>query len=160
LALHVFSIGAADHVLELATWNAASRGGWSSATCAEGCLFFAEDAFGFQFCLKGNEVCSFDAETGKAEFLAASLEEWAARLLIDFRYLTGHPIAHDWQSTHGPLVPGQRLAPKTPFVLGGEFATTNLYAADQVQLMRLRGRLATQIRDVPDGTQVTLKVTR
>jgi hypothetical protein len=43
--------------------------------------------------------------------------------------------------------------------LGGEFAVENLYAADALELMRFRGLLARQIRDLPDGAHVTLKVT-
>lgn len=50
-------------------------------------------------------------------------------------------------------------APRTPFALGGDLAVENLYAASQVELMRVRGRLATQLQGLPDGAQVTLKLT-
>jgi hypothetical protein len=33
-----------------------------------------------------------------------------------------------------------------------------MYAASQVELMRFRGYLATQIRDLPDGATVSIKV--
>jgi hypothetical protein len=41
--------------------------------------------------------------------------------------------------------------PKIPFVLGGPFEATNLYAADAVKAMRFYGNLASQIRELPDG---------
>jgi hypothetical protein len=72
--------------------------------------------------------------------------------------LLGYPVAHEWQRASGALAPGRRLAPRTPFVLGGTFDVANLYSASQVELMRFRGHLATQLRDLPDGATVTLKV--
>ncbi|QXI49530.1 MULTISPECIES: hypothetical protein [Pseudomonas] len=56
-------------------------------------VFFAEDLFGIQFCLHGNEVLSFDPETVKFSFLSARLEEWAAKILADYDYVTGYSLA-------------------------------------------------------------------
>jgi hypothetical protein len=159
-ALHLFPMGAAEGVLDLATWNASPTWRSEFGDLAEGCLFFGEDVFGFQFCLKGSDICTFDAETGEAERIAGSFEEWASRLLVDFKVLTGQPLAHDWQVARGPLAPGERLGPKTPFVLGGDFELANLYAANQVELMRFRGSLAKQIRDLPDGSRVKVNIHR
>ena len=89
---------------------------------AEGLLFFAEDAFGGQFALRDEHVVTFDPETGEAQALASSIEDWADQLLADFEFLTGQPLAHDWQARNGALPPGERLVPKVPFVLGGEYA--------------------------------------
>jgi hypothetical protein len=158
-ALHVFPSGQADGVLDLATWNAESTWRREFGDLAKGCLFFAEDAFGFQFCLAHDQVCSFDSETGQVATMARSVEEWSAKLLADFRVLTGQPLAHEWQVAHGPLASGKRLAPRTPFVLGGDFIVANLYAASQVELMRFRGHLASKLKDLPDGAQVKLTVT-
>jgi hypothetical protein len=158
-ALHVFPSGQANDVLDLATWNAESTWRRDFGDLAKGCLFFAEDAFGFQFCLARGQVCTFDGETGQVTPVASSVEDWSAQLLIDFRVLLGQPVAHEWQVINGALPPGRRLAPRTPFVLGGDFVVENLYAAAQVELMRFRGDLATQIRDLPEGAKVTLKVT-
>jgi hypothetical protein len=30
-------------------------------------------------------------------------------------------LASEWQKRHGPLQPGRRLMPTTPFFLGGEY---------------------------------------
>jgi hypothetical protein len=159
-ALHLFPFGRADGILDLETWNAASTWRNEYGGGMDGCLVFAEDAFGFPFCIEAGAISSCDAETGVRTRMASSLEDWAGRLLVDWRVLTGHPVAHAWQTRFGPLEPGRRLAPRQPFVLGGDSRLDNLYAADQVELMRFRGSLATQIRDVPDGARVTLKVTR
>jgi hypothetical protein len=50
------------------------------------------------------------------------------------------------------------LAPKVPFVLGGEFELGNMYAADAGSDLAWRAQLAQQIRDLPDGAEVTLHV--
>jgi hypothetical protein len=158
-ALHVFPGGLADGVLDLAAWNAEPTWRSEFGELAKRHLFFAEDVFGFQFCMAHDQICSFDSETGQIAPMARSLEEWSAKVLADFRVLTGQPLAHEWQLAHGPLAWGQRLAPRTPFVLGGDFVLENLYAANQIELMRFRGYLALQIKDLPDGAKVKLTVT-
>ena len=143
-------------MLDLRTWNAGATWRDAYGDQLDGCLFFAEDAFGCPFCLEGESVQRCDPETGLRTPMASSLEDWASQLLVDWRNLTAQPLAHDWQVEHGALKAGHRLAPKLPFVLGGEFTVENLYEAEQVGLMRFRGSLARQIRDVPDGAKVTL----
>lgn len=120
-------------------------------------LFFAEDVFGGQFGIKGNDIVSFDPESGEIELLAVSLEDWAGQLMSNYAVLTGYPVAHEWQVAHGPIPIGYRLLPRTPFILGGEFTEKNLCAVDAIQGMRYRGNLWQQIRDLPDGAQVRLK---
>src|SRR5256885_447197 len=53
----------------------------------------------------------------------------------------------------------QRLVLKKPLVLGGNYSLENVFAAEAVEGMRLRGHIATQIKDLPDGTQVDFRVT-
>lgn len=118
---------------------------------------FAEDAFGNQFVLEGDTVAFFDAETGTTEKMAHSLEEWAACLLND-NYWTGWSLAHQWQTQHGPLKPGERLMPKIAFTFGGQFTVENLYASNALDGIRFRAYVALQIRDVPDGADITLSV--
>jgi hypothetical protein len=157
-ALHFFpSVSASGHT-GIAEWNAES--GWRQEyeEMAKGLLFFAEDVFGGQFCLTGSDVCSFDPETGERERVASSLEEWAQIILVDYRVRTGQPLAHDWQAKHGRLLPGTRLMPKLPFVLGGKYQISNLASVESESSMRARGNLARQLRDLPDGAQVTYQV--
>ncbi len=53
---------------------------------------------------------------------------------------------------------GKRLLPKVPFILGGKFTVDNLYLLDSITGMKLRGDLARQIKNSPDGTKVTFKI--
>jgi hypothetical protein len=121
-------------------------------------VFFAEDAFGSQFAIRDEGVHIFDPETGASEPMASSVQDWVDQLLAEHQVLTGSPVAHRWQQSHGPLPAGRRLVPKIPFVLGGEFEVSNVYAADAEMGMRLRAALAVQIRDLPDGAQVRYRV--
>jgi len=157
-ALHVLAAGARGPQ-SLERWNSPELWRGSYADLADGCVFFAEDIFGGQFALADERVWVFDPETGEREQLGETLDAWARAVLGDFETLTGQPIAHAWQTAHGPLGAGKRLAPKTPFVAGGEFALSNLYAADAVEAMRFRGDLAQQIRNLPDGAKIELKIT-
>lgn len=158
-ALRVFPTAPASVSRDLAAWNSDDlwRGGYGAL--ASGCLFFAEDVFGNQFALTTSGVCSFDAETGERAVLGDSVRAWAEAVLADFEFLTGHPIAHEWQASHGALRANERLLPTTAFVLGGEYALDNLRAVDGAKAMRIRGPVAQKLRDVPDGAAVRLGVT-
>lgn len=159
-ALHVFGTTGEAKAPSLAAWNADD--GWRAdyRELATGCLFFAEDAFGGQFAMKEGGIYTFDPETGGCEVMASSLEEWAYRLITDYPVLTGYPVAHEWQELHGPLKAGERLVPKRPFVLGGEFAPDNLYPLEAAEGMRVRADLAQQLRTLPDGAKVRYRVVK
>lgn len=154
-ALHVFPT---EGVQALSEWNSPTLWRGDYGEFAEAGLFFAEDIFGGQFCMRGEGVHSFDPETGESEWMAGSIEAWARLVLEDFEFLTGHSMAHEWQVAHGPLPEGHRLRPNLPFVLGGNFDVANLSAVDAAVGMRQRAGLAVQIRDLPDGTKVELEV--
>lgn len=142
---------------DLEAWNEkALWRGWYQEK-VDGFLFFAEDVFGGQFAIRGEEIVSFDPESGETETLGANLEEWAAQVLLNYRRLTGYPLAQAWQVVNGPIPKGRRLLPKIPFILGGQYHEANLFAVDAVKGMRYRGELWQQLRDLPDGAQVRLK---
>ena len=157
-ALHVFPIGRSRDLQNLRAWNEQAL--WVSAYdgLADGLFFFAEDVFGGQFAIKDNEVWTFDPETGEKEAIASSLEGWAQALVEDYETLTGYPLAHEWQAKYGTIAPGDRLIPKVPFVLGGNFDIANLHALEATKGMLFRASIAVQIRDLPDGAQIHLKV--
>lgn len=153
-ALHVFPTHSNQHEIGIGDWNEDTL--WRSAYkgLADGCLFFAEDVFGGQFCIKDGKIYTFDPETGALEYLANDVEGWATLILSDYEVLTGYPLAHQWQKKNGQLPVGKRLLPKVPFVLGGEFLLNNLYLADAVKGMRFRADIASQIKNLPDGAQI------
>lgn len=121
-------------------------------------LFFAEDVFGGQFCIRGEAICTFDPETGALEEVSSSLGSWAEGLMADYEYRTGYPLAHAWQVENSPLLPGLRLLPKVPFICGGRYEAANLYPLDEVRGMLFRASIANQIQDLPDGAQVVFDV--
>ena len=157
-ALHVLPSQSMGESNGLDSWN--TPGLWISnyGGLAEGCYFFAEDIFGVQFCIRSDGIFTFDPESGALEAVAGSIDDWANAILGKYEILTGYPLAHAWQMENGRINPGQRLVPKQPFVAGGAFTVQNLYAVDAVAGMRQRANLATQIRDLPDGAAITLKV--
>lgn len=157
-ALHVFSTHSSQNEIGIYDWNESAlwRSGYKGM--ADGCLFFAEDVFGGQFCIKDSKVYTFDPETGSLEYLADDIESWVQILLSDYEVLTGYPLAHQWQKQNGRLPAGKRLLPKVPFVLGGEFVLDNLYLADAVEGMRFRADIASQIKDLPDGAQIKFNI--
>lgn len=120
-------------------------------------IFFAQDLFGHQFLFKDG-IYSFDPETGDVGYFAPSIEAWAQRILDEYEVVTAQPIAHEWQARNGPIPFRHRLIPITPFVLGGAFEPGNLVAMDALAAMRLRADLALQIKNLPDGTEVSYEV--
>ena len=157
-ALHVFPIGSKESVMDLESWN--SDNSWRNeyAELARDCFFFAEDVFGQQFCFKKGAIHTFDPETGSTQHFAEGLDPWASLILENYNLHTGYSLAHEWQAARGALKPGFRLVPKTPFVLGGEFSIQNLHALDSAKAMRFRASIAVQIKDLPDGAEVKLRV--
>lgn len=157
-ALHVFSDLGTTQEKGVLEWN--SDGLWRSAYdgLAGEAVFFAEDVFGVQFCVLDGSIATFDPETGAFETIAKDMEAWAAQILSDASLWTGYGLAHEWQMRHGPLPPGERLVPKIPFVLGGEYDVANLHALDATKAMLFRASIAVQIRDLPDGAAIKLRV--
>lgn len=157
-ALHVLSDMGNSEENGIVAWNDRSLWRQDYEGMADSGLFFAEDVFGNQFVLRDNVVWTFDPETGMSEEMAHGIEDWAEKVLADFGFWTGHPVAHEWQASHGQLPLGARLLPVRPFVLGGEFSVENLRALNDVQGMKYRASLAVQIRDLPDGASVKFQV--
>ncbi|HYE53750.1 MAG TPA: hypothetical protein VD996_02870 [Chitinophagaceae bacterium] len=157
-ALHVFALTPSPGQFSLSQWNDPALWISNYGGLADGMLFFAEDILGMQFGIKENKIYTFEPEYAAVELIATDLEGWAKAILDDYNYLTGYPLAHDWQMEHGSLPPGKRLAPKIPLVGGGKLDVSNMYAADPVQLMRFRGMIAQKIKDLPDGTRIKFTV--
>lgn len=157
-ALHLFPTGCQESHIDLATWNREDSWRKGYGSIVSGLLFFAEDAFGSQFALTDKGVHRFDPEMGELEMHSLDYEGWATRILDDYQYETGYLLLHEWQVEHGPLLPGKRLLPKVPFILGGDYEIGNLYAADAIKGMEFRADIWRQIRDLPEGAQVKLKI--
>lgn len=157
-ALHVFPSNSTTAETGLTDWNDSQSWRKSYEDLACGCLFFAEDTFGGQFCIKDGGVYTFDPETAGLECLADSVEGWAKSVLDDCDVLTGRPLAIAWRERDGMIPSGMRLMPKTPFVVGGEFSIDNLHLLNATDGMEFRGYLANQIKDLPEGAAIRFEV--
>jgi len=157
-ALHFYGTGNNRMDIDLIQWNSEDLWiNWYKDLRPVG-ICFAEDLFGNQFVSSGNGVFIFNNETGEQECIANSVAQWCKLILDDYEYLTGYPLAHEWQKKNGALRPKQRLGAKIPFVLEGEFTEANLYAIDCIKLMRANANLAIQISNMPDGGSVKLRI--
>jgi hypothetical protein len=157
-ALEIFPCTGSNISYSLWEWNENQLWRNVYGSAAPHGLCFSHDIFGTQFVLYDERVYQFDPETAETSFLADDLESWARIILDDYDFFTGHTVAHEWQSTYGPVEHRHRLLPITPFVLGGEYRIGNLVSEEASMAMRIRGRLAREIRDLPDGSQVTYTV--
>jgi hypothetical protein len=139
-------------------WNEHDRWKVDFHGLADDIFCFAEELFGRQFVIFGGKVATFEPETGDLKIAASSIEQWASTILLDYDYMTGYRLAHEWQLEYGPLHPRHRLMAKRPFALGGEYSTANLASLDSLQIMKTLGNLAYQIHDLPDGAKIEFKV--
>jgi type VI secretion system (T6SS) immunity protein Tdi1 len=75
----------------------------------------------------------------------------AARLLLA-------PIVEESVRLHGPFPPGTCLGFTQLPVLGGAYTIDNRYRVSAVEHFRVTGDLHRQLRDLPDGVKVRLRV--
>jgi hypothetical protein len=156
-ALFVRPLHNAVPPLGLLEWNARDCWVTNYPDDLSDVLFFAEDVFGGQYCIRKGSICTFNPETGVFEEMNTSLDAWANDVITDHNFRTGFSLAHSWQVQNAPLQPGRRLIPKVPFVLGGKYEVNNLHSLDEVNGMLFRASIANQIRDLPDGAEIVLK---
>jgi len=122
-------------------------------------IAFGQDLFGNQFCFdkSSNTIILFNSETGERETLGQKFDGWVRVLYDQLEYLTGIIILENWNSNNH-LEFGQRLYPKIPFIMGGEYGVKNLYAAAFPAFLKAYANIARQVYNLPDGTKVKLKI--
>jgi hypothetical protein len=158
-ALKVFSTRRGPSGPGLIEWNDPT--GWISEYdgLADELVFFAEDIFANQFAFDtAGRAVRFAAETALTEPLGTDLDDWARSLLADHQYLTGWPLAREWKLQHGSIPRGKRVVPRQPFVIGGDYSVDNLMLMEEQTAMSFYAALARQIKDLPEGTEVQLKL--
>lgn len=148
-----------ENTLPVDRWNAKSLWKYEYKHMNDGLLCFGEDAFGNQFALLNtSSIALFDGETGELIEQWKSAESWCQAIVNRFNELTGSAVMAQWEGTYGEIPEQMRLMPRTPLVLGGLLAIEELVAVKDADLMRFRGHLATQLRDIPDGSTIQLRV--
>jgi hypothetical protein len=121
---------------------------------AEGKFVFGQDVFSNQFAFAEKGIFFVNVETGDSDFLARDFNDWLELLSEDTEFLTGVKFLKGWESSHPRLQSDQRLCPKKPFVIGGEYSVENLYAQSFPKYMASNANIARQIYGKPDGTRV------
>jgi Protein of unknown function DUF2625 len=122
-------------------------------------VFFAEDVFGNQFAFDGTRVVYFNAESGRASPFANSFSEWLSIVLEDPADTLQLVLYKNWLKKGGRLDPAEHLCPTYPFVVKADPPLHELYRVSNVEDMRYKGHFALQIKDVPDGTRIKIKLT-
>lgn len=158
-AVHVFPLGKKGGVMDIEQWNSENLWRHEYRGLADNLLFFAEDAFGYQFCAGKSGISMFNPEDASIRHIAGDIDGWAREVLDDYEELSAYPFARDWQRINGPLQEGRRLIFKIPLVLGGKTEMANVGDIDAVEAMRFRGDLWNQIKDVPPGASIELEIT-
>lgn len=112
---------------------------------------FAQDLVGDQLLLRGGRVVRLFAETGEVQALVSSLEDFFTRLSEDIEGFLNVGLGH-------PMQPGQLLLAFPPFVFQESGAGSSLKPVRAEEVILCHANLARQIRDIPDGGQVEVKV--
>lgn len=157
--IQVFRAGEDGLGVDLLTWNQEDTWKDTYDGLADDLFCFAQDIFGVQFAIiGGKEVVRFDPETARDEVLGESLNDWATWLLADPDVRGAASFAYAYQQQHGALAPDARLVPRTFFVAGGGYDFDNFLAYDAVSAMRIRGPIAQQVHELPDGATVNIRL--
>lgn len=141
--IQVFRVGAEGLGYDLEHWNDQATWKDTYQGLADDLFCFAQDIFGMQFGVTGaGRVVLMDPETAARQDLGGSLEEWAAWLLSDPDHHGQGQTALRWQDQFGALEVTERLAHRTPLILGGEHTVDNVMVLDAVACMRALGPVA------------------
>src|SRR5438093_1502949 len=102
-ALQVFPADRFVHEMTLSRWNAHGLWKFAYEGLADGKLFFAQEAFGNQFCIFEDRIWFFDAETAEMGMISDSIADWAEKTLNDYSFRTGYPLMREWQLANGAI---------------------------------------------------------
>jgi len=142
---------------DLLAWNSESLWKDTYGGLADDLFCFGQDIFGTQFAIVGGtDVVAFDPESADLEHLGTSLESWAQWLLDDPDVNGAASFAYAFQKERGALEPDDRLIPLQFFVTGGSYDFGNLAVKEAALAMRIRGPIAQQVHNAPDGATFRL----
>lgn len=157
--VQVFRAGPVGVGPDLQSWNAPNTWKDTYGGLTGGLFCFGQDLFGVQFAIdEAGQVVSFDPESADRTVIGSDLNAWAAWLLSDPAGNGAGTIATGWQDRFGALGHDERLIPRQFFVLGGSYRFDNLRVEDATTAMRIRGPIARQVHELPDGAAIRLEV--
>lgn len=119
---------------------------------------FAQDYLGNQFLLRDQAVWRLRADTGEASLIETDLPSFFGRAREDaVGYLSLELLARH-HAENGPLEPGELVHAMPPPVLKPDDSEISLRAVPVANAVSFLAAFSKQIRDIPDGTQVNLKL--
>ena len=125
---------------------------------SEGLVFFGQEALGNQFAFTNKGIAIFNIETAGIEIIAKDFNSWLQILKNDLEYLTARNLLISWKRNE-EIRYDQRLCAKKPFIIGGEYSVENLYPQFFPTYLSSNANIAKQIHDLPDGTEINIKIT-
>lgn len=157
-SLQIYSLLPADNFNNIFTVN-------NILNAEFGELFYGLCSFGqdvlanqFVFDIATGDVLLFNIETGDRESLAKDFAGWLKVLMTDPNFLSGEDFITEWLGAGMSLSVSQRLVPKIPFVIGGDYQASNFYASSFPKYLMYYGDLAGQIHSLKDGEKVHLRI--
>jgi len=119
---------------------------------------FAQDALGDQFILRDGLVYRLHGEAGNLQPLQVDFVSFLERCAANpVDYLSLQPLL-TFQAQGGKLTPGQLLSVYPPFLIDTGKSERSYAAVPAIQVLTSLGRFASEVRDLPDGTKVKIKV--
>lgn len=119
---------------------------------------FGQDYLGNQFLLRDHQVFRLRADTGEVTSLKVDLAGFLDKIRDDpVGYLSLELLA-TYQQEHGVLEPGQLLHTMPPLCLKRPEKNVAVRAVPADNAVAFLANFARQISDVPDGTQVDLRM--
>ncbi|KZX75123.1 hypothetical protein A3715_26825 [Oleiphilus sp. HI0009] len=94
------------------------------------------------------------------EVIANSIDEYNTAIKNEEFIIDWHmsSMVEEAATNLGALQEGYKYHMVIPGILGGEYGGTNVKSVPLVEQIRFSGDLGSQLRDLPDGAQVELKV--
>ncbi len=119
---------------------------------------FAQSALGDQYFIRDNDVYRLDTECDEIESLDMDLKTFLKEVQSDpIAFLNLEPLEEFW-GDGGELEPGQLLSVMPPFVVSQPDTKYSYRAVSALDRLRFLADFAKQIRDLPDGATITIKL--
>jgi hypothetical protein len=119
---------------------------------------FAQNALGDQYFIRDNDVYRLDTECDEIESLDMDLQTFMQEVQNDpIGALSVEPLEDFW-GHGGELEPGQLLSVMPPFVLAQSDTKHSFRGISTLDRQRFLADFAEQIRDLPDGANISFKV--
>lgn len=113
---------------------------------------FAQDQVGDQFLWRSGGIYRLAAETGQVELFCAGLPDFLRGLQGDVEQFFTVGLSHQLQ-------PGELLHAYPPFCVRESGAGASLRACPASEVVLFHAEFARQIRDIPDGGKIEIKIT-